>query len=203
MSWYYAGPEATPIGPVSVEELHARRANGTISPETYVIEHTGQPDPTRAWKRYRELFPPAPVLPPPFVPPVPQAQPQPHPLFPSATPLASQHPVFTSPAGPDPFYAVRKTNVWCLWGFWLGLASLPLLIFCGFGALVALAAAGACLVGLVAKRPEQSGRRFALGGLVFAGLSLLIMLAFLAWAIPALIKEREQTTTEQSTNDSE
>ena len=49
MPWYYAGPEAKPVGPVSLEELHARRLSGAIQPETYVIEDTGQPDPARAW----------------------------------------------------------------------------------------------------------------------------------------------------------
>src|SRR5437588_12555485 len=101
MPWYYAGPEAKPVGPVSLAELHARHLNGMISPETYIIEHTGQPNEPRVWKRYREVFPSIPMdLP--AIPPVPIAltapslQPavQPHPLFPSAAPV---------PTGPLPF----------------------------------------------------------------------------------------------------
>ena len=42
MPWYYAGPEAKPVGPLSVEELHARHLSGAVTAETYVIEHTGQ-----------------------------------------------------------------------------------------------------------------------------------------------------------------
>src|ERR1035441_2641879 len=97
MPWYYAGPEAKPVGPVTLDELHACRVNGTVKPETYVIEHTGQPSENWAWKRYQDVFPSSPSLPPlppPSPPPVvmpapPVAQPQaipPHPLFPSAAP---------------------------------------------------------------------------------------------------------------------
>ncbi len=60
MPWFYAGPEAKPVGPVSVEQLHANRVNGTISPDTYVIEQTGQPGATMTWRRYREAFPDSP-----------------------------------------------------------------------------------------------------------------------------------------------
>jgi hypothetical protein len=104
MAWYYAGPEAKPIGPVTLEELKALRVRGTIAAETYVIEEKGQGMAGLAWKRYRENFPdaaslpplpPVPGLPPvqqvPYVPPpVPPVTPPPvmqaHPLFPSAAP---------------------------------------------------------------------------------------------------------------------
>ena len=43
MPWYYAGPDAKPVGPVTLNELHACRVRGIVTPETYVIEHTGQP----------------------------------------------------------------------------------------------------------------------------------------------------------------
>jgi hypothetical protein len=103
MSWYYAGPEAKPVGPVSVEELHNLRVSGTVSGDTYILEHTGQPGATLAWKRYHEVFPtslspaplpqslppiqpPPPVPPPAAPPPVTAPAPATHPLFPSAGP---------------------------------------------------------------------------------------------------------------------
>ncbi len=209
MSWYYAGPEAKPIGPITLEELHARKSSGVISPETYVIEHTGLPGDAPVWKRYRELFAAPPPLPTPFLPPPPPPIPppftpaQPHPLFPSAAPTTPHHPVFTSPAGPDPYYAVRKTNPWCQWGFALGLVSLPLLIICGLGAFVAPPAFIASIIGLIQKKDRESGRVRAIAGILLSGLTLLITLAFLAWAIPVAIKQHEQTATEQTTNDSD
>ncbi len=111
MPWYYAGPEAKPVGPVTLEELQALRAKGAIMADTYVIEEKGQGMAGLAWKRYQELFPAAATLPPlPAVPgaspsgpplaqpafyvppPAPPVNPpsvtQAHPLFPSATPSA-------------------------------------------------------------------------------------------------------------------
>jgi hypothetical protein len=64
MPWYYAGPEAKPVGPVSAEQLQALCAGGTITPETFVIEHTGPGAANLAWRRYREVFPGTPTLPP-------------------------------------------------------------------------------------------------------------------------------------------
>ena len=213
MPWYYAGPDAKPVGPVTLEELHARRANGTILPDTYVIEHTGQPNEPRAWKHYQELFlsnPGLPPLPPastpPPAPPVPPPQPSapaahPH-LFPSQ---AVKPPVFSSPAGPDPYYTVRKTNAWCLWGFWLGLLSLPFLFVCGLGMPMAFLALVCSMGGLVqlSHRREEAGRGMAVAGLLLAALALVIAVTLLVWVVPKVIKEHEQTVTEQSTSDSE
>lgn len=210
MPWYYAGPEAKPVGPVTLEELHALRVSGVLSPETYVIEHTGQAADAMTWKRYREAFPanPAPPLPPPFSPvplppPPPQAtKPAPHPLFPSAAPVHDLRPVSHQLAATS---STRISNAWCQWGFWLGLASLPLLLACGFGALVALPALFLCVIGLVQvlHHPEQAGRGLAITGLLCAALALIITLLCLAVAVPAYLKAHGQTVTEQSTNDSQ
>jgi len=76
------GPEAKPVGPVTLDELHACRVRGIVTPETYVIEHTGQPVETLAWKHYQDVFPSSPAcLPPSALPPrrwrrCPSAQPQ-------------------------------------------------------------------------------------------------------------------------------
>ncbi len=56
MPWYYAGPEAKPVGPVTLEELQALRARGTVAPETYVIEEKGQGMAGLAWKRYHSAI---------------------------------------------------------------------------------------------------------------------------------------------------
>ncbi len=169
MPWYYAGPDANPVGPISLEELQARRLNGVVSPETYVIEHTGEPDPSRAWKRYRDTFPPGPsqpVLPPipapaaagppspTFVTPAPPP-PQSHPLFPSAAPIPSA-PAYRHPTTIPQPAPVHPLNGWCKWGFGLGLASLPLLIVCGLGAFIAIPALFICVLG--AGRPPQASR---------------------------------------------
>jgi hypothetical protein len=211
MPWYYAGPEAKPVGPVTLDELHACRVNGTVSPETYVIEHTGQPGENLAWKRYKDIFPSSPSPPP--VPPVPApptmapAPPasQPHPLFPSAAPVSGQHPVFPSTTRPDPYYNVKPTNGWCGWGFGLGLAGFCLSFICGIGLFPALLALPLCIVGLaqVHKNRDQSGQGLAVAGLVLSGVALLISLIFiLSLAIPVL-KAHGLTVTEQTSNDSE
>src|ERR1700679_68085 len=108
MPWYYAGPAATPLGPVSVEELHALRASGTITPETFVIEHTGPGAANLAWKRFGDIFPAAPLPAIPPVPPIPSAPaPFPHPISaPPPTPVPhptvipgmvpAPHPLFPS-----------------------------------------------------------------------------------------------------------
>jgi hypothetical protein len=134
MPWYYAGPEAKPVGPVTLEELKALRARGTVAPETYVIEEKGQGMSGLAWKRYQELFPDAASLPPlpplpglppltqaPYVPPpVPPVTPPPvlqgHPLFPSAAPAAypsSVSPVYhPSSHQPPPFNPAARPDVY-------------------------------------------------------------------------------------------
>jgi len=181
MPWYYAGPEAKPVGPVTLDELHACRVRGVIAPDTYVIEHTGQPSTDWAWKRYQDIFPSSPSLPPvpPLSPPPvsappsiapqgmpPQANP-PHPLFPSAASTSTQHPVFHSAPGPDPYYKVKPTNGWCAWGFGLGLVGFFFSFACGTGLLLALPSLFLCIVGLVQvhKNREQSGQGLAIAGL--------------------------------------
>ena len=98
MSWYYVGLDAAPVGPISLEELHGRRAAGVIGPDTYVIEAPAGSAP-KEWRRYRDVFTsPAPANLPPL--PMAAAQPHtptmgiPHPLFPSALPATP------SPGGP-------------------------------------------------------------------------------------------------------
>jgi len=215
MPWYYAGPEAKPVGPVSLEELQALRAGGTLSSETYVIEHTGKPVDTLAWRRYQDVFPalsslpPLPPLPPP--PPVAHAAPvlppvaQPHPLFPSAIPAATQHSVFPPGARPDPYYTTKPTNIWCAWGFGLGLAGFFFSFACGLGMLLALPSLLLCVVGLaqVHKHREQAGQGLAISGLVLSTVALIISLFFILWLAIPIMKAHGLTVTEQTLNDSE
>jgi hypothetical protein len=219
MPWYYAGPEAKPVGPVSLEELHARRLSGAILPETYVIEDTGQPDPARAWKRYRDLFPANPYLPPiPTAAPVAAIAPPPpppvapavapatgaHPLFPSAA-APGHHPVFTAPAGPDPYYSGHKANSWCAWALGLGISSFFLIPFCGLGTMMALVSIFMGVGGLVQVQGHrgQSGRGFAIVGILASLFTLVVTVILLVWVAMPVIKAHEQTTTEQTSNDSE
>lgn len=99
MPWYYAGPEAKPLGPVSAEQLQALLASGTITPETFVIEHTGPGATGLAWKRYREAFPPAAPLPP--IPPAVPAAYSPPPIAVHPAPAAAA-PVPPAPPAPLP-----------------------------------------------------------------------------------------------------
>jgi hypothetical protein len=212
MPWYYAGPEAKPVGPLSSEELQARHAQGIVKPETYVIEHTGAPGPDWSWKRYQELFPPAPSAPPAPIPTLPPAPPigapaaaAPHPLFPSAAPVASAGSVFPPTPRPDPYYATKPTNGWCAWGFGFGLAGFVFSIACGIGLLLAVPSLLLCVVGMSQLRnhPEQSGRGLALWGLALSTLSLVISLAIIIWVAVPMIKSSQMTVTEQTSNDSE
>jgi hypothetical protein len=210
MPWFYAGPEAKPVGPVTLDELHACRVNGTVTPETYVIEQTGQPGENLGWKRYREVFPLSlPPIPPPAAVPPPAPAPtvaQPHPLFPSAAPAPTQHPAFPSAARPDPYYNhVKPTNTWCAWGFWLGLAGFFFSFACGVGVFPALLALPLCIVGLtkVHKHSEQAGQGLAVAGLILSGVALVISLVLiLSLAVP-ILKAHGLTVTEQTSNDSE
>lgn len=213
MPWYYAGPDAKPVGPLSLEELQARRLNGTLSPETHVIEHTGQPNAVLAWKRYRDVFPSSPVLPPlppvfsapPAPPPPPHAAPPqpvaPHPLFPSA--IATRSPVFPPDTRPDPHHQVKSTNGWCKWGFVLGLAAFLFSFVC-VGLLLAVPSLLLCVMGLVQvqQKRDQSGHGLAIAGLLLSGAALLISVVILSVAIP-YIRAHELTVTEQTSNDSE
>jgi hypothetical protein len=217
MPWYYAGPEAKPVGPISLEELRACRDRGVIKAETYVIEQTGQPIAALAWKKYQDVFPAAATLPPiplsmalptaTFVPPL-SAQPQvisPHPLFPSATPAATPPQTFPAAARPDPYYNAKRTNGWCAWGFGLGLTAFFFSFACGIGLLPALIAILLCIIGLmqVHKQREQAGQGLAIAGLILSAGALLISAIFIvSMAIP-MIKAHELTVTEQTSNDSE
>jgi len=221
MPWYYAGPEAKPVGPVTLDELHACRVRGLVKSETYVLEQTGQPGENLAWKRYQDVFPSNPSLPP--LPPLslpptlvanplpPQLQvisPQvmaPHPLFPSAAPVPTQNSVFPPTARPDPYYKVKPTNGWCAWGFGLGLAGFFLSFACGIGLLPALLALPLCITGLaqIHKNREQAGRGLAVAGLVLSGVALLISLIFILSLAFPILKAHGLTVTEQTSNDSQ
>ena len=210
MPWYYAGPESKPVGPLSLDELHARRLNGTLSPETYVIEHTGQSGEAPVWKRYQDVFPVSPNLP--SLPPVPlvtpappsSSTPAPHPLFPSAGMAASAHSSPIPPSNPH-YYPTREINSYCAWGFGLGLAAFFLSFACGLGVLPAIPAFFICIMGLmqVHRHPEQAGQRRAIVGLLLSGVALLISLILIVTLSIHFIKEHEQTATEQTSNSSE
>lgn len=213
MPWYYAGPEAKPVGPVTLDELHACRVNGAVTPDTYVIEQTGQPVENWSWRRYKDVFPSTPSLPPipppAVVPVLPAASAppavQPHPLFPSAAPSPTQHPAFPSAARPDPYYNVKPTNGWCAWGFGFGLAAIFFSLVCGIGLLPALLSFFLCIVGLgqVHKHREQAGQGLALAGLVLSTVALIISLIVIIFADLPMIKAHGLTVTEQTSNDSE
>jgi hypothetical protein len=213
MSWYYVGPDANPVGPISLEELQSRRAAGAIAPETYVIEAPAGSAP-KEWRRYRELFPaaigPAAALPP--LPTASSAVPStptmgiPHPLFPSAAPATPSPggPVFTG-AHPSTYrLPPGKNNPWCVWGFGLGLASLPCLL-CVIGVLLAPVALVFSVVGLVQvnHHREQHGRGLAIAGLVASLLALLLGAIIFGAALTSSWRSVVSMTTEQTSNDSD
>ena len=211
MSWYYVGPDAQPVGPISLEELQSRRATGAIAPETYVIEAPAGSSP-REWKRYRELFPPAP--PASALPPLPQAglpptptMGIPHPLFPSAAPAAPSPggPVFTG-AHPSTYrLPPGRTNTWCAWGFGLGIASLPFMLCAGVGVLLAVGGLATSIVGLVqtGHHREQNGRGLAITGLVLSILALVLAVSLGAVVMASSLRSTMEMTTEQTSNDSD
>jgi hypothetical protein len=221
MPWYYAGPEAKPVGPLSTDELHALRGAGTITPETFVIEHTGPGAAPLAWKRYRELFPvepasaafpAAPLSPiaPAAIPPTPLpaafVPPAPSPLFPSGVPAtAPTHPLFPSSGQSTTLPPHRPTNAWCIWGFVLSLAAFVFSCFC-VGIIPAMVSIVLCIVGLVQINRDrgQSGHGLAIFGLVFSGVALLIaLLIILLYYNGSLTTTHGLTVTEQTSNDSE
>jgi hypothetical protein len=207
MSWYYVGPDAKPVGPISREELQSRRDSGAIAPETYVIEAPPGSAP-KEWRRYRDLFALAPA--PAALPPLPVAASPtlgiPHPLFPSAAPSAPSPggPVFTGAHPATYRLPATHTNPWCSWGFGLGIASLPLLA-CGIGALVAIGGLVVSIAGLVqvGQHREQQGRGLAITGLVLSILSLIMAVSLVAAVMAGSLRNTLQMTTEQTTNDSD
>jgi hypothetical protein len=229
MPWYYAGPEAKPVGPVSAEQLQGLFASGTITSETFVIEHTGPGAANLAWRRYREVFSPAATLPPippmasaPFHPatvtppaplaPIPGTVPAPnpsgtptasHPLFPSAGTGQPGHPTY--PAQGQPYaYPIRPTNSWCAWGFALSLVGLCLTCAC-IGVVPAVIAAVLCIIGLVqvSKNREQGGMGLAITGLIFSAVAVLLFAILVCVFGPSIMKGHGLTVTEQTSNDSE
>ena len=203
------------MGPVSLEELQARRRSGALLPETYIIERNEGTGAVGAWQRFRDVFPDAPSIPPvPPVgaplppPPVPLpmiATPQAHPLFPSAGQAPLHQPLFPYAAAPHAHYPMRKTNPWCAWGFGLGVASFVFAFACGLGLLIAVPALAISILGFakVQHNREQSGRGLAVAGGVFSALALLIALGFLIYSVPLMLKNHEWTVTEQSSTNSE
>lgn len=215
MSWYYVGPDAKPVGPISLEELQARRAGGAIAPETYVIEAPAGSAP-KEWRHYRDVFPHEATFPPgsAALPPIPTAQSPvvsstmgiPHPLFPSVPPATPSPggPVFTGTHPSTYHLPPRKNNAWCLWGFGLALASLPCL-FCGIGVLLAPAALICSVVGLVqvSHHRDQHGRGLAIAGLVASLVAIVIGVALVTAVLNRSWHSVVSMTTEQTSNDSD
>jgi hypothetical protein len=201
MPWYYAGPEEKPVGPVSTDELHARRRNGLLGSQTYIIEWNEEVGAVDGWKFYSEVFPvvpamaPLPPPPPPPVsgpagphgpPPAPGLSAAPHAHYPPPSPGASQpHPLFPSaghapvpaaatfphPASPHGHYPARRTNSWCAWGFGLGITGFVLSFAC-IGILIAVPALFVSLIGFA---KVQSHREQSGRGLAVAGAVLSLL----------------------------
>ena len=57
MNYYYADSSNQPIGPISIEQLHALSRDGTIGMETFIL-----PEGSEDWQQYRSI---SPALPPP------------------------------------------------------------------------------------------------------------------------------------------
>jgi hypothetical protein len=202
MPWYYAGPEAKPIGPLTAEELHALRGSGAVTADTFVIEHTGSGAADLAWKRYREIFPADPA---PAPSPGPAPTPAIAPTVPAPAPAApAPHPLFPSSGLPAALPAVRPTNSWCAWGFGLSLAGFFFSCLC-IGALPALVSLVLCAVGLVqvSRNREQSGQGLAIFGLILSVLALLAAAAILCFCYTHGTFTHGLTITEQTSNDSE
>lgn len=211
MSWYYVGPDAKPVGPISLEDLQARRADGAVGPDTYVIEAPAGSAP-KEWRRYRDFFPPVATLPPlPGTVPLPAPTPTmgvPHPIFPTPPPAVPSPggPVFTGSHPSTYHLPASKTNPWCSWGFGLGLASLPLLLLCGTGVFVAIAGMVVSIVGLVhlGHHRDEQGRGLAVAGLVLSILALLCAVGIgIAIATSSSWHGGLQMSTEQTSNDSD
>jgi hypothetical protein len=212
MSWYYVGPDASPVGPISLDDLQARRASGAVGLDTYVIEAPAGSAP-KEWRRYRDIFAPAPpaaILPPlpGTVPPPAPTMGIPHPLFPSALPPSPSPggPVFTGIHPSSYHLPPSRTNAWCSWGFGLGLASLPFLLCAGVGVLLALGGLVASIVGIVqtGHHREERGRVLGFTGLGLSILALLLSVVLIgAVMASSSLRGALSMTTEQTANDSD
>jgi hypothetical protein len=213
MSWYYVGPDAQPVGPISLEELQSRRAAGAVAPETYVIEAPPGSAP-KEWLRYREVFPAKAQPLPPGLPPLPTAGSPPpvptmgipYPVLPAPVPATPSPggPVFTG-AHPSTYrLPPSHNNPWCVWGFGLGIASLPCLL-CLIGLLLAPAALVCSIVGLVQvnHHREQHGRGLAIAGLIASVMALFLGAIVFAAALSSSWHSVVSMTTEQTSNDSD
>jgi hypothetical protein len=213
MSWYYVGPDAQPVGPISLEELQSRRAAGAVAPETYVIEAPPGSAP-KEWLRYREVFPAKAQPLPPGLPPLPTAGSPPpvptmgipYPVLPAPVPATPSPggPVFTG-AHPSTYrLPPSHNNPWCVWGFGLGIASLPCLL-CLIGLLLAI------MVDLhqpddaadERRRCEQHGRGLAIAGLIASVMALFLGAIVFAAALSSSWHSVVSMTTEQTSNDSD
>jgi len=213
MSWYYVGPDARPVGPLALEELQARRSSGAIAPETYVIEAPPGSAP-KEWRRYRDVFPPSPASFPPLPTGALPAQTSmpptlgiPHPVFPAAAPAhpSPGGPVFTGTHPSSYRLPPGRSNPWCGWSLGLGIASVPLLLFCGLGILTALGGIVTGIVGLgqVARHRDQHGRGLAVTGIVVSVLALLLATGLIVALMTGSFRSGLQMTTEQTANDSD
>ena len=153
MPWYYAGPEAKPVGPVSLEEIHARRQkrpdhardlrHRTERPPGRHADLAALPRNVSGGFRHASFTPASSAtrcL-------LPRLRPcrRSNPLFPlraarAASGLRSaNHP---RPRPPHGHYPARRTNACCAWGFGLGIASF---ILCGSGLILGLPALVICI----------------------------------------------------------
>ena len=207
MSWYYVGPDAKPVGPISLEELQGRRSTGVVGPDTYVIEAPAGSAP-KEWRRFRDVFPPPATLPP-----LPTATPPPaptmgvpHPIFPTVPPATPSPggPVFTGSHPSTYHLPPSRTNPWCSWAFGLGLGSFLGLAVCGLGALLSVPALVVSIVALVQTGHQRGqGRGLAVTGLILSILSLLFAIGLGVAVAMGSWHSGLQMTTEQTSNDSD
>lgn len=175
MPWYYASPDGQPVGPLSQEELIAKRGRGEISPETYILEQGGIGAP--AWRHYKDVFPVN------ALPTVPAAETLA--TTPQAAPPAVHHPILV------------KTNNWAVIGAIVGLMSLMLAPLCCIGTVLSLPGllfSGLGYYEIQRNEPYETGKGVAIFGLVTSGLSLLLLIVVIVWGFSA---QKDFTTSLQ------